>query len=217
MDKIIDFNELKNKVNEKDIDNFESYIYSLYYKMAEGKLTMAEFTREMTAYMENNNISQDKFLKIQTKLMERYGLDTKGFEEQIKALGLDKLTNNPVDYEQARKTMSFQEKYKDRIKVKPITEYYIKNDKNNACSSSVNAVRSVRSYWRSFLHLPRTPLTTLLRIMLSSTATSNTCLSTLLIFSTVDIESPLLSINLLYKRLISLLVTFTIRLLPKSS
>ena len=27
--------------------------------------------------------------------------------------------------------MSFQEKYKDRIKVKPITEYYIKNDKNN--------------------------------------------------------------------------------------
>ena len=109
MDKIIDFNELKNKVNEKDIDNFESYIYSLYYKMAEGKLTMAEFTKEMTAYMENNNISQDKFLKIQTKLMERYGLDTKGFEEQIKALGLDKLTNNPVDYEQARKTMSFQE------------------------------------------------------------------------------------------------------------
>lgn len=131
MDKIIDFNELKNKVNEKDIDNFESYIYILYYKMAEGKLTMAEFTKEMTAYMENNNISQDKFLKIQTKLMERYGLDTKGFEEQIKALGLDKLTNNPVDYEQARKTMSFQEKYKDRIKVKPITEYYIKNDKNN--------------------------------------------------------------------------------------
>ena len=131
MDKIIDFNELKNKVNEKDIDNFESYIYSLYYKRAEGKLTMAEFTKEMTAYMENNNISQDKFLKIQTKLMERYGLDTKGFEEQIKSLGLDKLTNNPVDYEQARKTMSFQEKYKDRIKVKPITEYYIKNDKNN--------------------------------------------------------------------------------------
>lgn len=131
MDKIIDFNELKNKVNEKDIDNFESYIYSLYYKMAEGKLTMAEFTRDMTAYMEDNNISQDKFLKIQTKLMERYGLDTKGFEEQIKALGLDKLTNNPVDYEQARKTMSFQEKYKERIKVKPATEYSIKNDKND--------------------------------------------------------------------------------------
>ena len=131
MDKIIDFNELKNKVNEKDIDNFESYIYSLYYKMAEGKLTMAEFTKEMTAYMENNNISQDKFLKIQTKLMERYGLDTKGFEEQIKSLGLDKLTTDPKDYEKVRRTLGFQEKYKDRLKVKGATEYTINNDKNN--------------------------------------------------------------------------------------
>ena len=36
MDKIIDFNELKNRVNDKDVDQFESYIYSLYYKVAEG-------------------------------------------------------------------------------------------------------------------------------------------------------------------------------------
>ena len=131
MDKIIDFNELKNKVNEKDIDNFESYIYSLYYKMAEGKLTMAEFTKEMTAYMENNNISQDKFLKIQTKLMERYGIDTTGFEEQLKRLGLDNISTDPQDYEKFRRTVGFQEKYKDRLKVKGATEYSIKNDKNN--------------------------------------------------------------------------------------
>ncbi|MDU3523264.1 MAG: DUF3867 family protein, partial [Clostridium saudiense] len=26
MDKIIDFNELKNRVNDKDVDQFESYI-----------------------------------------------------------------------------------------------------------------------------------------------------------------------------------------------
>lgn len=43
MDKIIDFNELKNRVNDKDVDQFESYIYSLYYKVAEGKLSMAGF------------------------------------------------------------------------------------------------------------------------------------------------------------------------------
>ena len=107
MDKIIDFNELKNKVNEKDVDNFESYIYNLYYKMAEGKLSMAEFTQEMTSYMEKNNISQDKFLKIQTKLMERYGLDAKGLEEQIKSMGLDKFGIDSVDYEKTRKVLSF--------------------------------------------------------------------------------------------------------------
>ena len=31
MDKIIDFNELKNRVNDKDVDQFESYIYSLVH------------------------------------------------------------------------------------------------------------------------------------------------------------------------------------------
>ena len=131
MDRVIDFNELKNRVNDKDVDQFESYIYTLYYKMAEGKLTMAEFSKEITAYMVEHNISQEKFLKIQTKLMQRYGLDTAGFEEQLKSLGLDNLNGISMDYEKARKNLSFQEKYKDRIKVKGATEYSIKNDKNN--------------------------------------------------------------------------------------
>ena len=104
MDKIIDFNELKNRVNDKDVDQFESYIYSLYYKVAEGKLSMADFSNQLTEYMVQNNISQDKFLKMQTKLMERYGV---------------------------RRTLGFQEKYKDRLKVKGATEYTINNDKNN--------------------------------------------------------------------------------------
>lgn len=130
-DRVIDFNELKNRVNDKDIDQFESYIYTLYYKMAEGKLTMAEFTREMTGYMEKNNISQDKFLKMQTKLMERYGLDTKGFEDQLKALGLSQIPGMQMDYEKTRKTMSFQDKYKSSLKVKAATEYSIKNEKND--------------------------------------------------------------------------------------
>lgn len=131
MDKIIDFNELKNRVNDKDIDNFEEYIYSLYYKMAEGKLSMAEFSKEIGQYMDKNNISQDKFLKIQTKLMERYGIDTAGFEEQLKSLGLDGISTDPEVYEKSRKVLSFQEKYKDRLKVKGATEYTINNSKNN--------------------------------------------------------------------------------------
>ena len=35
------------------------------------------------------------------------------------------------DIEKVRKTMSFQEKYKDRIKVTTVNNYFIKNDKNN--------------------------------------------------------------------------------------
>ena len=115
MDKIIDFNELKNRVNDKDVDQFESYIYSLYYKVAEGKLSMADFSNQLTEYMVQNNISQDKFLKMQTKLMERYGIDTTGFEEQLKSLGLNNISTDPKDYEKVRRTLGFQEKYKDRL------------------------------------------------------------------------------------------------------
>ena len=64
-DKIIDFNELKNKAKDKDIDKFEDYIYSMYYKLAEGKMNMADFSKNIMSYMEENNISQDKLLNIQ--------------------------------------------------------------------------------------------------------------------------------------------------------
>ena len=72
-DRIIDFNEIKNKVKDKDVDKFEEYIYSMYYKMAEGKLNMADFSKNIMSYMEENNISQDKLMNIQKKFLERYG------------------------------------------------------------------------------------------------------------------------------------------------
>ena len=87
-DRIIDFNEIKNKANEKDVDKLENYMYSLYYDMAEGRITMADFTKKMYAYMEENNISQDKFFNIQKKLMERYGFDPSNLEEQLKNAGI---------------------------------------------------------------------------------------------------------------------------------
>ncbi|NYC31906.1 hypothetical protein B0H42_004537 [Clostridium saccharobutylicum] len=64
-DRIIDFNELKNKAKEKDVDKFEDYIYSMYYQMAEGKINMADFSKQIMSYMQENNISQDKLINIQ--------------------------------------------------------------------------------------------------------------------------------------------------------
>lgn len=126
-DRIIDFNELKNKAKEKDVDKLEDYMYSLYYEMAEGKITMAEFTKNIYKYMEENNISQDKFLNIQKKLMERYGFDSSMIDEQLKSAGV----NINVSYESVKKTLGFQEKYKDGLVSKSGFVYKIKNDKNN--------------------------------------------------------------------------------------
>lgn len=129
-DRIIDFNELKNKAKDKDVDKFEDYIYSLYYQMAEGKLNMADFSKNIFSYMEENNISQDKLMNIQKKFLERYGLDSSVIEEQFKMSGLD-LGASGGNYESMRKAMSFQEKYKDRIKVIPMSQYFIENGKND--------------------------------------------------------------------------------------
>ena len=101
--------------------------------------------------MGEHNISQEKFFKIQTKLMQRYGLDTAGFEEQLKSLGLDKFSGMSMDYEKARKSLSFQEKYKDRIKVKGATRHFV----NRMLERKVN-IRDAKASLEKPLHVTET-------------------------------------------------------------
>jgi len=123
---------LKNKATDKDVDKFEDYIYSMYYSMAQGKLSMAEMSREIFKYMKENNISQEKFMNIQNKVMERYGISTEDVEIQMKSMGIENpLSGLGIEYEDARKMVGFQEKYKGKLKVKSVTSYSIKNDKND--------------------------------------------------------------------------------------
>lgn len=134
-DRIIDFNELKNKAKDKDVDKFEQYIYNLYYSVAQGQLSISDFSKTIQKYMEENNVSQEKLFNIQRKLMERYGLDLNTLESQMKAFGVDLksigLNQDSDSYENIRKAMSFSEKYKDRINKKNVTTYYIKNNINS--------------------------------------------------------------------------------------
>ncbi|BCZ47675.1 hypothetical protein psyc5s11_37420 [Clostridium gelidum] len=129
-DKIIDFNELKNKAKDKDIDKFEDYIYSMYYNLAEGKMNMADFSKNIMSYMQDNDISQDKLLNIQKKILERYGFDSSSIDEQFKIPGFN-MNSSGLNYETMKKTISFQEKYKSRISTKAMSEYFIKNEKND--------------------------------------------------------------------------------------
>ena len=88
-DRIIDFNELKNKVKDSDVDKFEQYIYTLYNSVMSGSMSMVEFSKKIMEYMNENNISQEKFINIQKKFMERYGMDSSEIDEQLKNLGID--------------------------------------------------------------------------------------------------------------------------------
>lgn len=135
-DRIIDFNELKNKVKDSDVDKFEQYIYSLYNSVMSGNLSMVEFSKKIMDYMKENNISQEKFLNIQKKFMERYGVDSAEIDTQLKNFGIDPENINFEDinnsnFEDIKKSIGFYEKYSEQIKPKASVEAYIKNDHND--------------------------------------------------------------------------------------
>ncbi|HBF0311124.1 DUF3867 domain-containing protein [Clostridioides difficile] len=141
-DRIIDFNELKNKVKDSDVDKFEQYIYNLYFSVMDGKMSMAEFSRKIFDYMRDNNISQEKFMKIQKQFMDRYGMDTEEVEKQLRNFGIDPSTagfmsNNTSskvsteDLESFKKSAGFYEKYGEKIQPKSCITTFIKNDLND--------------------------------------------------------------------------------------
>ncbi|VIF60444.1 Protein of uncharacterised function (DUF3867) [Clostridioides difficile] len=141
-DRIIDFNELKNKVKDSDVDKFEQYIYNLYFSVMDGKMSMAEFSRKIFDYMRDNNISQEKFMKIQKQFMERYGMDTEEVEKQLRNFGIDPSTagfmsNNTSskvsteDLESFKKSAGFYEKYGEKIQPKSCITTFIKNNLND--------------------------------------------------------------------------------------
>lgn len=137
-EKIIDFNNLKNKVKDSDVDKFENYIYSLYFSVMEGKISMMEFSRKIMDYMKDNNISNEKFMNIQKKFMERYGMDTNEIEEQLKKFGVDitDLSRNlddisDEDLSHIRKSAEFIKKYQNKLTGKTFSTLSIKNNTND--------------------------------------------------------------------------------------
>ena len=140
-DRIIDFNELKNKVKDTDVDKFQQYIYNLYFSVMDGSMSMSEFSRKIFDYMNDNNISQEKFMNIQKKFMERYGMDSQEVEKQLKNFGIDPSTINMGNLDPSnmnedqlnniRKAAGFYERYGAKIQPKSCISATIKNDVND--------------------------------------------------------------------------------------
>ena len=124
MSDVIDFNELKNKVRDKDIDDFESYIFNLYGQMGAGTQDIASINKAIVEYMEKNNISYEKFMEIQTRLMERYGVSMEDIQSQYN------LTDND-EYKKYRKQLGFMDKYKGKITDYSGFYYEIRNSVND--------------------------------------------------------------------------------------
>lgn len=139
MSDVIDFNKIKNKATDKDLLKFEDYIYQLYYQLGEGKINFAELNMRLKQYMNDNNISQEKFNDIQNKLLQKYkdeyGIDFNNLGDQMEDLGIDLtqlgMPKGALDYESIRKTISFSEKFNNKIGQGLYKTYSIKNSAND--------------------------------------------------------------------------------------
>lgn len=123
MSDVIDFNELKNKVRDKDIDEFEAYIFKLVGDMGGGITNPMTFNKAILEYMKENQLSNEKFMEIQKKLMERYGMSMEDLNSQFH------LDNNE-DYKKYRKSLGFTDKYKSKLKEYTGYRYPISNERN---------------------------------------------------------------------------------------
>lgn len=124
MTQIIDFNDIKNKAREKDVDELENYVYGLYYEVAEGKLTLAQLNEKIKEYVKVNNIPNEKFIDMQKKLIERYGYNPDDIEKQMKSMQ-DPYING------ATITSNLKNKYGDSLNAEFAIKKHIKNDTND--------------------------------------------------------------------------------------
>lgn len=134
-DRIIDFNELKNKVKETDIDKFENYMYELYFSVADGSMTMSQFTSKIYEYMRENNISNEKFMNMQKKLLERYGVDESEIERHLRGMGINpndlssisSMNINDIRNKNMNNNTETKEEPKVEIKIDKAQETIVKN------------------------------------------------------------------------------------------
>lgn len=83
MSDVIDFKDIKNKAREKEVDELENYVFSLYYEVAEGKMTYSQLNNKLIEYVKEHNIPNEKFIDMQKKLIERYGYNVDEIQSKI--------------------------------------------------------------------------------------------------------------------------------------
>ncbi len=144
-EKIISFENIRNRVKESDIDLFEEFvgeeIMDLDY---EGDLNLLDFIKKVSDYQEENNIPNKKFLDMQKQFMERYGFEfVNPSPEELEKINnsinskanIDKLRsldmNNPVSMIRTAALLNLRSDFEDKAHEKNIIQLDLKNDKND--------------------------------------------------------------------------------------
>ncbi|WBW99218.1 DUF3867 family protein [Oceanirhabdus sp. W0125-5] len=129
MSDIIDINQLRNKVTEKDVNEFREFIFRLYDKLAEGKLFVGEITEQMDQYAEIKGITEEKLCNLREELIkeltEEVGFNFKEIEKQIEETDLN------LDFEELEEQLKFYDTNIKNISIKGVFKYRINNQFND--------------------------------------------------------------------------------------
>lgn len=130
-DKIINFDKLQEKWDEQEVDKFESFLNSKMEAVFSGQISMSEFSKSMKEYQDKNNISNEKLIDLQKKLLNKMGvdLDINNIDKEISKLEESIKKEGKGDVNIRR--MAFFDYYSDQIENKEIPKMELKNSKND--------------------------------------------------------------------------------------
>lgn len=140
--KIIKFGKLQEKWDEQEVDKFEEFLNMMMEDVVTGSISISEFTAKMSKYQIDNNISNEKLMELQKKLLQKMGIDIdiNDFNKQMEILeGLENNSENSDSKEKDKnrfdtkkiKEIAFFDFYKDKIENKKIPEFHLKTEKND--------------------------------------------------------------------------------------
>lgn len=130
-EKIIKFGKLQEKWEEQELDKLEAFMNSMVNDFISGKLSMAELSINIEKYRRENNISEEKMMKLQSKLVQNLGMSMgiQNVDEEIEAIK-EKIEKDMPEFKGA-KNIIFKDYYKDKIHEKTISQMNVKNEKND--------------------------------------------------------------------------------------
>lgn len=135
-EKIINFADIKNRVTEEDVDAFEAFMSKELLNLdLNPELDMVGFANKISEYQERHNISNEKFMEIQTKMIERYGFtasDDNLMQQEKKATEeLNKRFRESDTYIYMSAIFGLNAIFDDKVEEKRTLQLDIKNDKND--------------------------------------------------------------------------------------
>ena len=130
-EKIIKFGKLQEKWEEQELDKLETFMNCLVNEFIAGNMSMGELSVKIEKYRRENNISEEKMNKLQSKLVQKLGASM-GIEDVEKEMkNIKEKVEEELPEVKSAGSFIFKDFYRNILTEKRISEISLKNEKND--------------------------------------------------------------------------------------